>query len=284
MIQTQLFFIVLLLSSYVPLAHATTFYERPFPDAVKDAPIVLRAKVGMSYGHWVHGNDGSKRLYTYYEMQVDEVLKGSAKGPTIIVREVGGEKDGVGMQVPGSAQFKRGEDVVVFANDERDKDGAYDLRGMMMGKYNVSKNEAGEEILTGAGLMGETNPALRGHDHVIHPEHFAEGNGHGDTSAPKWTLEKLRDLIKNQAAGSSRDELRSESVPVKVLKKPKPAPSSFAPKKFSTATVEDKASSDSEAPDLQSNTPSRPWSGVTVSLLAVGALLLGWFVRKALRR
>lgn len=283
MIQIQHFIIVtLLINAFAFLAQATTFYERPFPDAVKDAPIVLRAKVGMSYGHWVLGSDGSKRLYTYIEMQVDEVLKGGVKGPTLIVRELGGEKDGVGMQVPGTAQFKRGEDVVVFANDHPDKDGAYDLRGMMMGKYNVTKNEEGQEILTGAGLMGETNPALRGHEHIVHPEHFSESDSHGDTEkAPQWTLAKLRDLIRDQGAAPEKSH-PTELKPVKpqVIPSISPSPQVSATadvKIFSTDAVE-------QAPELQSSPSSRPWNGVTVSFLALGALILGWFVRKVLRR
>lgn len=278
MTQTPIIFIVFLLNILSQKsALATSFYERPFPDAVKDAPIVLRAHVGMSYAHWVQGSDSSKRLYTYTEMQVDEVLKGNVNGSTVIVRELGGEKDGVGMQVPGTAQFKRGEDVVVFANDERDKDGAYDLRGMMMGKYNVTRNEEGHEVLSGAGLMGETNPALRGHDSIIHPEHFSEGGGHDDTAdeskRPKWTLAKLRDLIRNQAHVEPK-LTKSHAI---ISTSPSPQPS----KTFSTVIVDRVVE---QAPALQSSTVSQPWSWVTVSLLTLAALFIGWIVLRVLIR
>lgn len=289
---SRLFFTLsLLTAANSPVAHATSFYERPFPDAVKDAPIVLRAKVGMSYGHWVLGNDGSKRLFTYIEMQVDEVLKGSVKGSTVIVRELGGEKDGVGMQVPGTAQFKRGEDVVVFANDERDKDGAYDLRGMMMGKYNVVRGEDGQETLTGAGLMGETHPGIRGHDHIVHPEHFSEGGGHdGTEGAPQWTLVKLRELIREQrdphvSEDQARQNPLTESKPVKSQVIPSPSPAEV--KAFSTAHIENGEKA-KQALDLQSSSTSRPWSWMTVSLLAAAAAIFGllvrWMLLKALRR
>jgi hypothetical protein len=99
-------------------AGATTFMERSFPDAVKDAPVVVRGRVGTSYANWVTGPDGTRRIFTFIELTVDEVLKGpSAAGKrSLTMRELGGEKDGVGMQVAGTAHFNQGEDTVVFHN------------------------------------------------------------------------------------------------------------------------------------------------------------------------
>src|ERR1700692_3171205 len=85
-------------------AAATTFYERPFPSMVEQASIVVRGHVGMSYTGWVEGSDGTTRIHTFTELQIDTLLKGDVTGRTVIMRELGGEKDGVGMQVMGTAQ------------------------------------------------------------------------------------------------------------------------------------------------------------------------------------
>ncbi len=187
------------------LAPATTFLERPFPDTVQDAPNVIRGKIGATSAEWVKGDDGTKRIYTYYELVVDDSFKGKIeRATTIQIRELGGEKDGVGMHVSGTAQFNKEEDVVVFLG-ERNADNSFDLRSMMMGKYNLQKDEEGNEYLVGAGISALTRPELRGHEDLMHP------GGHGDAhdgapggtpGVPKWTLTSLRNLIKTQAAQS----------------------------------------------------------------------------------
>ena len=82
---------------------------------------------------------------------MSEVFKGAAQGPKLTIRELGGEKDGIGMQIAGAAQFSRGEDVVVTLGP-RNADGTYDVRGLMMAKYSLEKDEAGNEYLNGPGL------------------------------------------------------------------------------------------------------------------------------------
>jgi hypothetical protein len=101
------------------------------------------------------------------------------------------------MQVSGSAEFQRGEEVVVFAS-ERNPDGSFDVRGMMMGKFNLEKDENGQEILVGPALSSGTHPAIRDHEEILRPGGTAQGQD--DTSSVKrWTLEALRKLIAQQA-------------------------------------------------------------------------------------
>jgi hypothetical protein len=123
-----------------------------------------------------------RRLYTFYNVEVSEVLKGPATGPTLIMREMGGEKDGGGMEVAGAAHFQVGEDVVTLLSLPN-SDGIYDVHGLMMGKMDVAKNDSGEEFLQGPAL--ELN---------IHDE-----NDVGQHSSQTWTLQNLRKLIATQA-------------------------------------------------------------------------------------
>src|SRR4051794_28005467 len=75
------------------LSYATSFYERPFPDTVQDAPVIVRGKIGANHADWAAGPDGSRRIYTFYELRVDEVMKGTPSSPrNISIREMGGEK------------------------------------------------------------------------------------------------------------------------------------------------------------------------------------------------
>src|SRR5258708_1754965 len=79
-------------------ARATSFYERRCTEVVQSTHGVVRGKVGTTYTNWVTGLDSVKRVYTYYELTVDEAFKGSVNGPSLVFRQLGGEKDGVGLE------------------------------------------------------------------------------------------------------------------------------------------------------------------------------------------
>jgi hypothetical protein len=177
-------FLLLLGSAAIPLlppAEATSFYPRSFPETVQDAPVIVRGKIQSSYSDWGVDSDGNKRLYTYYDLQLEEVFKGEVKGRTLLFRELGGEKDGIGMDVAGAAHFEKGEDVVVTLG-EKNPDTSYNLRGLMTGKFNVRRDESDKEYLL-ASAPDE------------HP-------GAGPTNT-KWTLEALRSLVAEQARSAS---------------------------------------------------------------------------------
>lgn len=178
-------------------AWATTFMQQPFPDAVNDAPIVARGKIGSSTSDWGSLADGQRRIYTFYDFALSEVLKGpvaSTSGHSITIREMGGSKNGVGMEVAGTARFDTGEDVVVFLNP-RNADGSYDVRGMMMGKLDVKQDENGNDYLVGPALIEKQGNGIVQDDTL----HINQG-------ARAWTLDRLRRLIDDQKSGNAHAE------------------------------------------------------------------------------
>ena len=244
-----------------PFANATTFYERPFAETVQDAPTVVRGIIGNSYTDWVQGQDGTKRIYTFFDVQISEVLKGSATNPTLVLRQVGGEKDGVGLQIAGTASFERGEDVLVFAS-ARNADGSYELLSMSMGKLNFEKSEDGHEYLVGAAIPGS------GHD-----THFHENGtgGHPDPSeGSRWDLNRLRKLIREQ---ESKNIVQNQPI-VQGSGKPevvRSIPASAAPQL-------QPPSQDTEVPPpAESEVLGYVWRGLVV------LLLLGFVIRLVLR-
>ena len=247
-------------------AWATSFFQQPFPSTVQDAPVIVHGKVGMSYSDWGKGDDGTKRIYTYYELQVEESLKGTAQGPSLSMRELGGEKDGIGMQVPGSAHFDRGEDVVVMLGP-KNLEGSYDVWGMSMGKYNLQKDDAGHEVVTGPGISSATPDG----DGIVHPEENGTET-HDARGASVWTLEKLRALIRAQSQTKANSNLRPTTP---SSKSPSPSPLSATP----VATR--------EAPALQNQLdPENGSSGLVLfsrfAIIILGLGILLW-IRKKLR-
>ena len=112
---------------------ATSFIAKPFEERVSEAEFAVRGYVGMTYTDWSKSNSGKRRIYTFTEILVKEVLKGDVTTNSIMLRSLGGVKDGVGAMVHGVAKFKRGEDVVVFTG-RQNTDDSYSIRGMMMGR------------------------------------------------------------------------------------------------------------------------------------------------------
>lgn len=245
-------------------ARATTFFEQPFPESVKQAPIIVRAKVGASTVDWGLSQDGAKRIYTYYDIQVDEVFKGKVAGTNLKMREMGGEKDGLGMHVAGAAQFERGEDVVMMLN-ERNLDGSYDVLGLMTGKYNIRQNESGKETLVGFGIQGEGD----GHDHGN------RGSQTGTGDEKEWTLEGLRQLVREQAVAADSAASSQNSASNAGLQNPSSAPPSTG------------ISSANPAPQLQSASSGEPADSPQFGFplwLTVGLGVLGGFAGWAIWR
>src|SRR5581483_8263102 len=170
------------------------------------------------------------RIYTMWDFEVAEVFKGSVNGDkSVVISELGGVKDGVGMQISGKAQFVAGEDVVVMLNN-RSGDGSYDLRGIMMGKLNVKQDSNGNDYLVG--------PALYEGNGMVHDDaaNQAQGSGGG---ANAWTLERLRHLV---------DEQKSQGVTTDSFRKPRASPAATP---LASPRPTSRGASPSAAPGLQ---------------------------------
>jgi hypothetical protein len=202
-------FFILTLAS---LAFATEFVPSSLPSQVAEVSTIVRGKIGSTYSDWAIRDEGGRGLFTFYQIQPTEVLKGSASmGSTILFREIGGEKDGVGETVPGAAQFTQGEDVVVMLGPQN-KDGSYDLRGLSAGKLNITREEDGSESLSSVALSP--------------PSHAA-----------KWTIADLKKAVRDQSANpqpkiSSLAQTNSETPKIS------PTPSISAAPQLQTSAAE----------------------------------------------
>lgn len=242
-------------------ALATTFGQKPFVERASDAPIIARGRVGGSSVQWAAARDGARRLYTYIELDVTEVLRGTIPRNQIQVRELGGEKDGVGMRVAGSARFAPGEDAVVFLSPPN-ADGSYDVRNMSMGKFEVIRDEQGEERLRGAGMTPQ--------------------------EAPTWTLAKLRDHLSTLPAPAERN---SEGPPLPSMTGGGGLPDEAADSKEGTTNsgTAPTVNSPTEAgkkihpEDLVAKDMPVSGSKLMAGIAAISALLI-WFAWRASRR
>lgn len=87
-------------------------------------------------------NFGAKRMIvTETRVRVDGVLGLQSPGDSeLVVRTLGGQRDGIGELVHGQAEFGRGQTCVAFF--ERAPDGACWVTGMAQGHYPLSRVDA----------------------------------------------------------------------------------------------------------------------------------------------
>lgn len=97
----------------------------------------------------MNGPDGHRRIYTDTQIDVTESFRGKIDSP-ITLREIGGEADGIGLEVPGRAQYSPGEDVVIFGTPIEGVQGVYRTRNMGLGKYAIVQDEDGKDAIQGA--------------------------------------------------------------------------------------------------------------------------------------
>lgn len=132
-----------------------------------DATILVRMpleKLGSAAGVVVEGRVQSvravrrgPRVYTDATVTVTACLRGPC-GPEVTVRQLGGEVDGVGTVLDGTASFAAGDEVMLFLRAR--SDGAFAPVGMAQGAFRTERDAGGavrayRRDLRGIGFAGE---------------------------------------------------------------------------------------------------------------------------------
>lgn len=153
-------------------SNATTFVNRPLKAVVEESSLVVRGRTGDSYSDW---GKSDRSIYTYTYFYITEVIKGSLSDSKILLRQPGGIKDGIEMNVPGAAGFSIDEDVVLLLGSKSD-DGSYDVPGLVTGKYMVKESGGKtflENSLGGAAIYdANKNPDTLSYDARIPYDYF----------------------------------------------------------------------------------------------------------------
>ncbi len=142
--------ILSILTSLIPSPTlATTFGEIHLTRQLQRAPHIARVGIGE---RTVEKNPQDRLTHTYWEASVLEVFSSRPLEENIRIRQPGGIIDGSGSQVLGTASFTEGEESIVLLRDT--KEDAKELIGLASGKYTITKNASGKEILkSGLGVV-----------------------------------------------------------------------------------------------------------------------------------
>ena len=169
---------------------ATSFYIRPFSEFTKTTSNIVHGKISGVHSENGVTSDGGRTIYTYAKLEIQEVLKGTITGSQIIVRKLGGSKDGVTLEIPSSVEFFEHEDSVFFLSAEQE-DRSYEVTGMELGKFTLEEKN-GEQILKG-GLFSYSKPPAE-----TSPERHVESGNLAENQKP-WSITQLKEMIRSQA-------------------------------------------------------------------------------------
>jgi hypothetical protein len=136
---------------------------------VQEAVLIVRGTTGSSTSDWGKG-DAKGSIFTYTDFEITEVLKDATgqveAGKRIVIKQPGGEKDGVEMSVAATAVFQPGEDVVLTLSAPDASDDSYTVLNLTAGKYNIT-TENGQTMIVNSLGGGEVYDPGRSQDAKI---------------------------------------------------------------------------------------------------------------------
>jgi len=194
-------FCAAMLSSATALATVAVPLSRVEQVGLSD--LVVRATV---LGHTSGWNADHSHIVTLTRLRVTEVWKGPASaGGELVLRQFGGEAEGLVERVPGDPQLGDGQDVVVFL---RSGPGVMFLTAMAQSVYYVSAPVGGttgsRAAAGGVSLPTTSLTARRDLDGITFARPRANGpmEIYEPTAEPAEPLDRLRDTVR--AAGGAR--------------------------------------------------------------------------------
>ena len=152
-----------LLVATVSTASASTVRQLTLKELATQSTTIVHATVSGVSSRW---DDQHKEIYTYFDLQVLEHIKGQKGKSVLAMRQLGGAVEGIASVVPGMPSFHTGDEVVVFLT-EPDRAGYPWVVGLQQGKYDVVTDGAGAKtVRSEAALHGLPSPesSLRSKD------------------------------------------------------------------------------------------------------------------------
>lgn len=115
----------------VGAAGASTVIALNLNSLSRQAEVIVLGRCRHASVHW---NADRTRIYTDWTVAVAQAVKGTP-GEQVIVRQLGGELDGIGLMVSGAVRMSAGEEVILFLRPA--EEGVYRVLGLSQGHYRV---------------------------------------------------------------------------------------------------------------------------------------------------
>jgi hypothetical protein len=137
-------FLLLLLLLFWPRGEATasTVIAMSLEQMTDRAQTIFLGRVTGTRADW---NAERTRIYTYVTLDVDQYLKGGNRSRTETIRLLGGRVGPYLAMIPGTPDFRVGEDVLLFTAGAGAR--IPTVLGLSLGKFTVVRDANGESIV-----------------------------------------------------------------------------------------------------------------------------------------
>lgn len=123
-------------------AHASTAPRWSTAQLADFADVVVTGRVEAVTSGW---DPDTAALYTYVALHVREVLKGDLSERRITIKQLGGVKGGLALEVNDQASFAVGEEVLLYL-ESRPRDGTLYTAALWQGKWALERDVRGQRM------------------------------------------------------------------------------------------------------------------------------------------
>jgi hypothetical protein len=116
----------------------------PLRESIAAAAVIVEGEAERPYASWDGADPATIRTYTPF--RVTRVLKGAPPAPRVLLRQPGGDVEGVSAVMRGT-EFSAGEQAIVFLGAPDPGDGSYEVSGGRRGKFIVQHDDSGRAVL-----------------------------------------------------------------------------------------------------------------------------------------
>jgi hypothetical protein len=112
---------------------ATSMIKFSDRDLAIEADAIIQGTVTSTWTDW---GENSRYIYTYGTVAVDRVIKGSVDGDEVMVKRPGGSIGDTRMEVYGTADVQKGQEVLLFLLDDMTYES--NVLGWEQGRLNIT--------------------------------------------------------------------------------------------------------------------------------------------------
>ncbi|MEE2757644.1 MAG: hypothetical protein VYA30_13395 [Myxococcota bacterium] len=118
---------------------ATTVIKLSVDQLATESDLIVRGFVTAKESGW---NKVRTRIYTHTTLDISQLIKSKLpQQAKVVIRQIGGEVDGLVQHVSGNAEFSEGEEVIVFLEKHPTED-VMVVMGMAQGKFSVDRSQS----------------------------------------------------------------------------------------------------------------------------------------------
>jgi hypothetical protein len=118
-------------------ANATTVVMLSDTDLVRSSRVILTGRVNSVFAAW---DDSGSNIWTYVEVQPEQILKGELAPSTVVLKQPGGIVGTEGVLLYGQPVFSAGQRVLLYLNPA--SDGSLHVAHIFMGMFSILDDPA----------------------------------------------------------------------------------------------------------------------------------------------